>query len=167
MRSRSERQTRFDQLAKDEAQGALSPRRPAEEAINSNRKTSAQRQKRSTPTRRTGARRVKDQRQTSTAGLGQGRRTNVNSVDRPALLAKDQRQTPHRQHSLVGDATVYPCNRDHAPRFLWLGNLGKSLTAQPLLPRPEPDVKTFAGQPPQSFNLVTENFNKRSQAFRR
>ena len=38
---------------------------------------------------------------------------------RPALVAKDQRQTPHCQHSLVGDAKVNPCNRDHAPRFLW------------------------------------------------
>ncbi len=45
---------------------------------------------------------------------------------RPELLAKDQRQTPQWQHSLVGDAKVYPCNRDHAPRFLWLETLEKA-----------------------------------------
>ena len=45
---------------------------------------------------------------------------------RPALGAKDQRQTPHCQHSLVGDSMVYPCNRDHAPRFLWSETLEKA-----------------------------------------
>ena len=45
---------------------------------------------------------------------------------RPALLAKDQRQTPQWQHSLVGDSKVNPCNRDHAPRFLWSETLEKA-----------------------------------------
>ncbi len=60
---------------------ALRSRCPADGAINPNRQTGVRRQKRSTPSRWTGARRVKDQRQTSTAGLGRGRRTGVNSVD--------------------------------------------------------------------------------------
>ena len=45
---------------------------------------------------------------------------------RPALLAKDQRQTPQWQHSLVSDSKVNPCNRDHAPRFLWSETLEKA-----------------------------------------
>ena len=56
MWNRPGRKTHSDRLVQDETQDAVRPRCPAGEAINSNRKT--------------GAQRVKDQRQTSTAGRG-------------------------------------------------------------------------------------------------
>ena len=49
MRSLSKRQTRFDRLVEDGAQGALRPSCPTDEAINPNRQTGVQRKKRSTP----------------------------------------------------------------------------------------------------------------------
>ncbi len=109
---------------------------PTEGAINPNRQTDARCAKRSTPL----------------AGrVSSGRRTNVNinrrtgprtrdlcqtSSIRPVLLAEDQRQTPHRQRSLLGDAKVNPCNRDHAPRLSRVGNRGESQTVPLLLPDP-------------------------------
>ena len=81
MKSQSKRKTHSDQLAEDVAQDALRPQCPAGEAINLSHRTSDQREKRSAPARRTGALRVKDQRQTPTAGLDRGRRTSVNFVD--------------------------------------------------------------------------------------
>ena len=73
--NRSGRQSRSDRL--------LRTKRKACPVLDTGARSvlDVQRLKRSTPTRRTGARRVKDQRQTSTAGLSQGRRINVNSVD--------------------------------------------------------------------------------------
>ena len=70
MRNRSERKTHSDQLAWEEAQGALRSRCPADEAINLSHRTNAQRMEQSTPARRTGVLRVKDQRQTSPDGRG-------------------------------------------------------------------------------------------------
>ncbi len=78
MRSRSKRQTHFDRLVEDGAQGALRPSCPTDEAINPNAR----------PVSSDGS----DQLQslngcpegegliTSTAGLDRGRRTSVNSV---------------------------------------------------------------------------------------
>ena len=127
MRNRSERKTHSDQLAWEEAQGALRSRCPTVEAINLSHRTNAQRMERSTPARRTGVLRVKDQRQTSPDGRGPRTKDQCQTPSiRPALVAKDQRQTPHCQHSLVGDSKVYPCNRDHAPRFLWSETLEKA-----------------------------------------
>ena len=174
MRSRSERQTHSDQLAEDEAQDALRPRRPAEgainssrrtsvrrdEAINPSRQTSAQRMKQSAPTRRTGAQRVKDQRQTSTAGLSRGRRTSVNSVHSARAACEGPTSTPQWQHSLVGDSKVNPCNRDHAPRFLWRETLEKSQTVQPLLLHPKPEWKVFGAPRPISFTSLNKTSTK-------
>ena len=102
MRSRSGRQTHSDRLVEDEAQGALRPSCPAEEAINLNRQTGVQRPKRSTSTRRTGVQREKglslqppdwteDEGPWSTPSF------------RSALPAKDQRQLRSGSISLVGD----------------------------------------------------------------
>ena len=127
VRSRSGRQTHSDRLVEDEARGALRPWCPAGEAINPSRRTRVQREKRSTPTRRTGVQRAKDQRQLRPAGLDRGRRATSNPPVRSALPAKDQRQTPLQQHSLLGDSTVMPVQQgDHAPRFLWRETLEKA-----------------------------------------
>ena len=86
-----------------------------------------QREKRSTPTRRTGVQRAKDQRQLRPAGLDRGRIATSNPSFRSALPAEDQRQTPLQQHSLLGDSTVMPVQQgDHAPRFLWRETLEKA-----------------------------------------
>ena len=62
-----------------------------------------------------------------------GRRTGPRTGDlrqtpsiRSVLVAKDQRQTPHCQRSLLGDSPVNPCTRDHAPRFLGSETLEKA-----------------------------------------
>ena len=126
MRNRSERKTHSDQLAWEEAQGALRSRCPTDEAINLSHRTNAQRMERS-PARRTGVLRVKDQRQTSPDGRGPRTKDQCQTPSiRPALVAKDQRQLRSGQHSLVGDSKVNPCNRDHAPRFLWSETLEKA-----------------------------------------
>ena len=88
--------------------------------------------KRSTPTRRTGVQRAKDQRQlrpqdrTEDGELRQIRRfdprclrrTNVNS----ASAAVPSWETGGERIILRS----YPCNRDHAPRFLWSETLEKA-----------------------------------------
>ena len=95
MRNRPERKTHSDQLAWEEAQGALRSRCPTDEAINLSHRTNAQRMERSTPARRTGVLRVKDQRQTSPDGRGPRTKDQCQTPSiRPALVAKDQRQTP-------------------------------------------------------------------------
>ena len=100
---------------------------PTEGAINPDRQAGVQRRKRSTPTRRTGVQRAKDQRQLRPAGLDRGRRATSTPSSLPALPAKDQRQTPLQQHSLLGDSTVMPVQQgDHAPRFLWRETLEKA-----------------------------------------
>ena len=69
---------------------------------------------------------------TPTAGLDRGRRAKSTPSFRPALPAKDQRQL--RFGSIPSWATggeriilrSCPCNRDHAPRFLWSETLEKA-----------------------------------------
>ncbi len=69
---------------------------------------------------------------TPTAGLDRGRRAKPTPSFRPALPAKDQRQL--RFGSIPSWATggeriilrSCPCNRDHAPRFLWSETLEKA-----------------------------------------
>ena len=84
MWNRPGRKTHSDRLGEDEARDALRPqcptdeainsnrktRSPAEEAINPNRKTRSPAEEAINPNRKTSAQRVKDQRQTSTAGRG-------------------------------------------------------------------------------------------------
>ena len=81
----------FDQFAGDEARKAHPFPWPDGEAIN--------------PSRQTGVQRVKDQRQTPTLWTGPRTEALASTPSvRPALVAKDQRQTPHCQHSLLGEA---------------------------------------------------------------
>ena len=144
----------------DETQGALRSRCPAEEAINSNRKTSAQREK--------------DQRQTSTARLvPSGRRTNVklqppdwcprgegptsNFNRRTGPRTKDQCQLRRfgprcvrrtnvklRIDSIPSwEALGLPVQQGSRTQVSMVGNRGKSLTTHPLLPRPTPPGEGF------------------------
>ena len=75
---------------------------------------------------------------TPTAGLDRGRRAKSTPSFRPALPAKDQRQTPLRQHSLLGDRgranhpPVVPVQQGSRTQVSMVGNLGKSLTMQSL-----------------------------------
>ena len=115
MKSQSKRKTHSDQLAEDVAQDALRPQCPASEAINPNRQTGARRMKRSTPL----------------AGrVFSGRRTNVKL--QPPDWTEDEGpvSTPSNRPVLLAESYVEsavaafplgrsPCNRDHAPRFLW------------------------------------------------
>ena len=125
------RKTHSDQLAEDKAQGAHSV-------------PGVQRRERSTPTARPVSSDGSDQLQppdgcptgegliTPTAGLDRGRRARSTPSFRPALPAKDQRQL--RFGSIPSWATggeriilrSCPCNRDHAPRFLWSETLEKA-----------------------------------------
>ena len=104
----------------------------------------ARRRKRSTPNARPVSSDGSDQLQppdgcptgegliTPTAGLGRGRRARSTPLVRSALPAKDQRQL--RFGSIPSWATggeriilrSCPCNRDHAPRFLWSETLEKA-----------------------------------------
>ena len=144
MRSQSKRQTHFDRLVEDGVQGALCPSCPTARAIDSQRQTGVQRKERSTPNARPVSSDGSDQLQslngcptgegliTPTAGLDRGRRAKSTPSFRPALRAKDQRQL--RFGSISSWATggeriilrSCPCNRDHAPRFLWSETLEKA-----------------------------------------
>ena len=152
MRSLSKRQTRFNRLVEDGAQGALRPSCPTDEAINPNRQTGVQRKKRSTPI----AERVSSGRRTNVKlqppdwtedeELRQIRRfdpcclrrTNVNS----ASAAVPSWETGGERIILRS----YPCNRDHAPRVSMVGNLGESLTVLSLSTSRDPQ-KRACGAP--------------------
>ena len=138
MRSLSKRQTHFDRLVEDGAQGALRPSCPADEAINPNRQTGSQRMKRSTPI----AGRVSSGRRTNVKlqppDLDRGRRATSNPPVRSALPAKDQRQLRFSSSTLVGDRgranhpPVVPVQQGSRTQVSMVGNLGKSLTVQSL-----------------------------------
>ena len=117
MSNRPERKTHSDRLAEDEAQVALRPLGPANEAINPDRQTNARCAKRSTPP----------------AGLDRGRRRFVNSVD----SARAACEGPTSNSALAAfPLGLSPCNRDHAPRLSMVGNRGESQTLLPFLPDP-------------------------------
>ena len=92
------------------------------EAINPSRQTCVRRPERSTPTNRTGAQRLKDQRQLQPSGLSRGRRP----------LRQLRRFGPRWLRRACHSASPAfplgqsPCNRDHAPRFLWSETLEKA-----------------------------------------
>ena len=131
MRNQSKRQTHSDRPSEDEAQGVRSV-------------PGVQRRERSTPNARPVSSDGSDQLQplngcptgegliTPTAGLDRGRRARSTPSVRSALPAKDQRQL--RFSSIPSWATggeriilrSCPCNRDHAPRFLWSETLEKA-----------------------------------------
>ena len=132
--------THSDRLVEDEAIDALRPLCPADEAINSKRQTGVQREKRSTPLARPGVQREKDQRQTPTAGLDRGRRDTSTPSIRSVLLAESYVKSaaaafPHGRPS--GERIirqVRPGQQGSRPQVSMAGNLGKSLTTQPLSP---------------------------------
>ena len=141
----SKRQTHSDRLVgEDEAQGARRPMFPTGEAINPNRRTDVQRQERSTPGRQTVSRGRRDQLQppdecpateainsqppdwcpadegpTSTPTAGRGPRTKGLSLRSGSIPS----------WATGGERIILrscPCNRDHAPRFLWSETLEKA-----------------------------------------
>ena len=83
MWNRSGRKTHSDRLLRTKRKARSVPRCPAgrSDQLQPQDQCPAREGPTSNFNRRTGVRGVKDQRQTSTAGLGRGRRTNVNSVD--------------------------------------------------------------------------------------
>ena len=91
---------------------------------------------------------------TPTAGLDRGRRARSTPSFRPALPAKDQRQL--RFGSIPSWATggeriilrSCPCNRDHAPRFLWSETLEKAKQRHHYHPARRPDER--ACRPPSA-----------------
>ena len=143
---------------------ALRPRCQADEAINLNRKTKCPAGEAINSNRKTSAQRVKDQRQTSTAGLSRGRRTRVNSVDSARAACEGPTSNSAVAAFPRGRRYGLPVQQGSRTQVSMVGNLGKSLTTHPLLPHPEPDVKGFAVQPPKSFYLVTENVRKSSHS---
>ena len=113
---------------------------PAAEAINPNRQTGVQRQKRTTPTVRlvsSGRRAYHSNRQTGVQrekglslqppDVGRERRA-YHSVHRPVLLAKGL-ITPHRQHPSWATCSVHPGLEGRTPRFLGRETLEKPETA--------------------------------------
>ena len=146
MRSLSKRQTHFDRLVEDGAQGALRPSCPADEAINPNRQTGSQRKERSTPTVRRVSSGRSDQLQSPDgcpAGEGPTSNSNRRTWTEDGELRQIRRFDPRclrRTNVNSASAAVpswetggeriilrsYPCNRDHAPRFLWSEPLEKA-----------------------------------------
>ena len=157
------RKTHSDQLAEDKAQSALRPVRQADEAINHEPPDRAQREKRSTPHRRTGvqrrkrstpiAERVSSGRRACHSNRRTGPRTEsyVKSVV-SARAACEGLITPLRQHSLVGDRgranhpPVGPVQQGSRTQVSMVGNLGKSLTAHSLSTARDPQ-KRACGSP--------------------
>ena len=111
--------------------------------------------------RQTGVRGVKDQRQTSTAGLGQGRRTNVNSVD--SARAACEGPTSNSASTAFPRGRLYglPVQQGSRTQVSMVGNRGKSLTTHPLLPRPTPPREGFRHPsrrlPPKCSQKFTTN----------
>ena len=164
MWNRPGRKTHSDRLVQDETQDAVRPRCPTDEAINPNRKTRCPAGEAINSNRKTSAQREKDQRQLQPPDVDRGRRTRVNSVD--SARAACEGPTSNSAVAAFPRGRLYglPVQQGSRTQVSMVGNLGKSLTTHPLLPHPEPDVKTFALQPPKSFYLVTENVRKSSHS---
>ena len=127
------------------AKDALRPRCPADEAINPNRKTSVQREKRLTPTAGRGPR-TKDQGQLRRFGPRCVRRTNVKL----------------RSGSIPSWVTLgLPVQQGSRTQVSMVGNRGKSLTTHSLLPRPTPPGEGFRHPsrrlPPKCSQKLTTN----------
>ena len=103
--------------------------------------------KRSTPTRRTGAQRVKDQRQLQPPDLDRGRRATSNPPVRSALPTKDQRQLRFSSSTLVRDRgranhpPVVPVQQGSRTQVSMVGNLGKWQTVKSLSPARDPQKR--------------------------
>ena len=93
-----------------------------------------------------GVQRMKDQRRTSTAGLSQGRRP-LRQLRRigPRWL----RRTNVKLRIASIPSWAKPVQQGSRTQVSVVGNLGKSLTVQPLLPDRKPDGKTFGRLPPK------------------
>ena len=126
----------------------------------------------STPTRQTGVQREEQINsnspgrcptgegvRTPTTGLSRGRRGSSTPSFRPALLAEDQRRTPQRQHSLLGDHAVEPVQQGSRTQASMAGNLGESQTTQSLLPNGNPQGEglrhPLATSPPKCSQELT------------
>ena len=128
MLNRPGRKTHSDRLGEDEAQKALHPQSPAGEAINSNH--------------RTGARREKDLRQTPTAGHGpRTKDLRQTSSFRPVLLAESYVKSTAAAFPswATFQRANHPSSQTRAtgiapPGFLWSETLVESQTVPPLLP---------------------------------
>ncbi len=147
MRSLSKRQTRFDRLVEDGAQGALRPSCPTDEAINPNRQTGVQRKKRSTPI----AERVSSGRRTNVKlqppdwtedeGLSQLRRFD------PCCLRRTNVKLRFSSNSLVGDRgranhpPDRPVQQGSRTQVSMVGNLGKSQTVRLVSPLRDPQKR--------------------------
>ena len=164
MWNRPGRKTHSDRLGEDETQDAVRPRCPADEAINPNRKTRCPAGEAINSNRKTSAQRVKDQRQTSTAGRGP-RTKDQGQLRRFGPSCLRRTNVKLRSGSIPSWETLgLPVQQGSRTQVSMVGNLGKSLTTHPLLPHPEPDVKGFAVQPPKSFNVVHISCHKSSHS---
>ncbi len=167
MRSLSKRQTRFDRLVEDGAQGALRPSCPTDEAINPNRQTGVQRKKRSTPI----AERVSSGRRTNVKlqppdwtedeGLSQLRRFD------PCCLRRTNVKLRFSSNSLVGDRgranhpPDRPVQQGSRTQVSMVGNLGKSQTVRLVSPLRDPQKEglqhPFRRLPPNRSQNLTAN----------
>ena len=139
---------------------ALRPSCPAARAIDSQRQTGVQREKRSTPTARPVSSDGSDQLPTTgrvsngrrayhsnPPDLDRGRRATSNPPVRSALPAKDQRQLRFSSSTLVGDRgranhpPVVPVQQGSRTQVSMVGNLGKSLTVQSLSTSRDPQKR--------------------------
>ena len=164
MWNRPGRKTHSDRLVQDETQDAVRPRCPTEGAINPNRKTRCPAGEAINSNRKTSAQRVKDQRQTSTAGRGP-RTKDQGQLRRFGPSCLRRTNVKLRSGSIPSWETLgLPVQQGSRTQVSMVGNLGKSLTTHPLLPHSEPDVKGFAVQPPKSLYLVHISFHKSSHS---
>ena len=117
--------THFDRLGEEAAQGALRPRRPAERAINPNRKTRCP------------------------AGEA------INSSS-PDGCPEGEGPTSNSAVAAFPSGRLYglPVQQGSRTQVSMVGNLGKSLTAQPLLPHLTPEWKPFGQLQPKVFTFL-------------
>ncbi len=102
------------------------PGRPATGAINPQSPDDARRMKRSTPDRRTGVLREKDQRQTPTAGQDRARRTGVNSVDSIRAGCRGPTSNSALPAFPLGRLNGQPVQQGSRTQVSRVGNLGES-----------------------------------------
>ena len=162
MRSRSERQTHSDRPVENETHDTLRPQNPAEGAINPSRQTSAQRDEAISPNSPNRCPAGEGPTSNFNRRTEPRRRTSVNSVHSARAACEgptsNSAVAAFPRERLLGQLV----QQGSRTQVSMVGNLGESQTVQSLLPHPRPDVNTFGVQPPKSFTLVTENFNKSS-----
>ncbi len=161
MRSLSKRQTRFDRLVEDGAQGALRPSCPTEGAITPNRQTGSQRKERSTPTvRQVSSGRSDPLQSLNGCPAGEGPTSNFNrrtwtedgglsQLRRfdPCCLRRTNVKLRFSSNSLVGDRgranhpPDRPVQQGSRTQVSMVGNLGKSQTVRLVSPLRDPQKR--------------------------